>query len=137
MKFRSWLVGAAAAALLVLAPLAASAQGTVATADAKDYVGTWTLTLESPQGAFEQSLVVKDAAGKLAAEISNQMQPGAIAITEIAKSGPDLVLKFSGDFQGMPFDASITLTPDGANKAKVSMDIMNGAFVMAGAGVKK
>ena len=137
MKLQSWLVGAVAAAVLVFAPLSASAQNSVATADAKDFVGTWTISLESPQGAFEQSLAIKDVGGKLAAEISNQMQPGAIAISEIAKSGPDLVLKFSGDFQGMPFDASITLTPDGANKAKASMDIMNGAFVMAGAATKK
>ena len=137
MKLQSLFVGAIMAAVVALAPLTAWAQNSVATAEAKDFVGTWTLTLESPQGAFEQTLVVKDAAGKLAAEISNQMQPGAVAISDIAKSGTDLVLKFAGDFQGQAFEAAITLTPDGANKAKVQFDIMNGAFVMAGDGVKK
>jgi hypothetical protein len=137
MKLQSRFVGALVAAVLALAPLTAWAQNSVATAEAKDFVGTWTLTLESPQGAFEQTLVVKDASGKLAAEVSSQMQPGAVAIGDIAKSGTDLVLKFAGDFQGNAFEAAITLTPDGANKAKVQFDIMNGAFVMAGSGVKK
>ena len=137
MKLKTWFVGAIAAAVVALAPLAAFAQSSVATAEATAFVGTWTLSLESPQGAFEQSLVIKDASGKLAAEVSNQMQPGAVPITDIAKSGTDLVLKFAGDFQGNAFTASITLSPDGSDKAKVSMDIMDGAFVMAGTGVKK
>jgi len=137
MKLKTWFVGAIAAAVVALAPLAAFAQSSVATAEATAFVGTWTLSLESPQGAFEQSLVIKDASGKLAAEVSNQMQPGAVPITDIAKSGTDLVLKFAGDFQGNAFTASITLSPDGTDKAKVSMDIMDGAFVMAGTGVKK
>ena len=137
MKLKTWFLGAIAAAVVALAPLTAFAQTSVATADAKAFVGTWTLSLESPQGAFEQSLVIKDASGKLAAEVSNQMQPGAVPITDIAKSGTDLVLKFAGDFQGNAFTAAITLSPDGTDKAKVSMDIMDGAFVMAGTGVKK
>ena len=103
MKLKTWFVGAIAAAVVALAPLTAFAQNSVATAEAKAFVGTWTLSLESPQGAFEQSLVIKDASGKLAAEVTSQMQPGAVAITDIAKSGTDLVLKFAGDFQGNAF----------------------------------
>jgi len=137
MKLQSWFVGAIAVAVLALAPLTAFAQNSVATADAKGFVGSWTLSLESPQGAFEQLLVVKDASGKLAAEVSNQMQPTPAPVTDIAKSGADLVLKFAGDFQGNAFTATITLSPEGTDKAKVMFDIMDGAFVMAGTGVKK
>lgn len=47
------------------------------------------------------------------------------------------MLKFTAEFAGMTFDAKITLVPDGAGKAKVSFDIMDGQFVMDGTGVKK
>ena len=39
--------------------------------------------------------------------------------------------------QGQAFAAKITLTPDGADKAKVTFDVMDGQFVMEGTGVKK
>ena len=81
--------------------------------------------------------MLKDANGKVAGEISNQLQPGALEITDISKAGTDLVLKFTGDFQGQAFAAKITLTPDGADKAKVTFDVMDGQFLMEGTGVKK
>jgi len=65
------------------------------------------------------------------------MAPGAQKVTDITKSGSDLVLKFAGDFQGNAFDAAITMTPDGTDKAKVTFDIMDGQFVMDGTGTKK
>lgn len=47
------------------------------------------------------------------------------------------MLKFAGNFQGQPFDAVITLTPDGTDKVKVTFDINAGQFSMSGTGVKK
>jgi hypothetical protein len=123
------------AALLLFAPLMVSAQ-TLAPADAADFMGEWTLTLESQQGSFEQTLSVKDDAGKVVAEISSQMQPEVQKITDVTKSGGNLVLKFAGSFQGNPFDAAITVTPDGPDKAKVSFDINGGQFTMVGAGTR-
>lgn len=137
MKRQSRFVQAIAVATLVLSPMMALAQSpALATAEAAAFVGSWTLTLESPQGAFAQTLVIKDAEGHVAAEISNELQPDAVAITDIAKAGEDLVLKFTGDFQGQPFNATITMTPDGDDKSKVSFDVMDGQFVMEGAGIK-
>jgi hypothetical protein len=123
-------------ALLLLTPLLASAQ-TLAPADAGDFIGVWSVMLDTPQGSFEQTLTVKDDAGKVVAEISSQMQPEAQKITDVSKAGANLVLKFSGDFQGNPFDAAITVTPDGADKVKVMFDINGGQFTMAGAGIRK
>ena len=77
-------------------------------ADAGAFMGSWSLALDSPQGTFEQSLVLKDEAGKVVAEISNQMQPEVQKVTDVSKKGSDLVLKFAGNFQGNPFDAEIT-----------------------------
>jgi hypothetical protein len=123
--------------VFLVSPLIAVAQAPLALADAAGFLGTWTLMLQSPQGPFEQELKVKDDGGKVVAEITNQMQTTPQAITDLSKSGADLVLKFAGDFQGTPFSAKITITPDGANKAKVVFDVMDGQFTMEGTGSKK
>lgn len=128
------LIGTLALAL-VLSPLVASAQ--LASADAGPFMGSWALTLEGPQGAFEQSLVLKDEGGKVVGEMSNEMQPETQVVTDVTKEQENLVLKFAGNFQGNPFDAVITLTPDGADKVKVLFDINAGMFSMSGTGVKK
>jgi hypothetical protein len=119
-----------------LASAVISAQALTA-ADAGAFMGSWTLALDSPQGNFEQNLVLKEEAGKVVAEISNQMQPEVQKVTDVSKKGADLVLKFAGNFQGNPFDAAITMTPDGTDKVKVSFDINGGQFTMNGTGTKK
>jgi hypothetical protein len=125
------------ALLLVLLPFASIAEAQLAPADAGAFMGAWTLSLESPQGAFEQSLILKDEAGKVVGEMSSQMQPDVQKVTDVTKKGDDVILKFAGNFQGNPFDAMITLTPDGANKCKVTFDINGGQFTMSGTGTKK
>ena len=121
---------------VAMASVVISAQALTA-ADAGAFMGSWTIALDSPQGPFEQSLVLKEDGGKVVGEISNQMQPGVQKVTDISKSGSDLVLKFAGDFQGNAFDATITLVPDGADKAKVTFDVNGGQFTMSGTGTKK
>lgn len=124
------------ALVLALASSMTSAQS-LTVADLGSFAGEWTLTLDTPQGAFEQSLIFKDEDGKAIAEMSNQMQPETQKVTDISKNGTDIVLKFSGNFQGNPFDAAITLTPDGTDKCKVSFDVNSGQFTMSGTGTKK
>jgi hypothetical protein len=128
------LLGTIALAIALSVNLAAQ-QLTVA--DAGAFMGSWVLTLDSPQGAFEQTMELKDEGGKAVAELSSAMQPDVQKVTDVTKKGNDLVLKFAGNFQGNPFDAEITLVPDGADKAKVTFDINGGQFTMNGTGVKK
>ena len=128
------LIGTLAVVLALSSQLWAQA---LTVADLGMFTGEWTLTLDSPQGTFEQSVVFKDEGGKAIAEMSNQMQPETQKVTDITKSGTDVVLKFSGNFQGNPFDAAITLTPDGTDKCKVSFDVNGGQFTMNGTGTKK
>src|SRR5215813_8702782 len=109
MKLQSWIVGAIAAIALLAAP-PVKAQSALASAEATAFLGTWTVTLDSPQGPFEQTLELKDAGGKVSGQITSAIAPDPVAITEIAKDGQDLVLKFNGDFQGTAFTAKITLT---------------------------
>jgi hypothetical protein len=122
------------AASLLLIPAAASAQA-LAPADAAAFLGQWSVTLDSPQGAFEQTITVFEDEGKVVAEIYNQMQ-GAQKVTDVAMAGDNLVLKFAGDFQGNPFDATVTMVPDGEDKAKVSFVINAGMFTMDGPGTR-
>ena len=109
----------------------------LAPADAGAFMGSWSLTLDSPQGPFEQTLVLKDEGGKVIAEISNQMMPDVQKVTDVSKKGDDLIMKYAGNFQGNAFDATITMTPDGTDKAKVTFDVNGGQFTMSGTGTKK
>ena len=109
----------------------------LAPADAGAFLGSWALMLDTPQGAFEQTLVLKDEGGKVIGEISNQMAPEVQQVTDVSKKGDDLILKFAGNFQGNAFDAMITMTPDGTDKAKVTFDVNGGQFTMSGTGTKK
>jgi hypothetical protein len=128
------LVGTVALAIALSTGLGAAQ---LTPADAGAFMGTWTLSLDSPQGAFEQTMVLKDEGGKAVAEISSQMAPDVQKVTDVTKKGSDLVLKFAGNFQGNPFDAEITMTPDGTDKCKVTFDVNGGQFTMSGTGVKK
>ena len=127
------LLGTLAIAIALSTGLSAQ----ISPADAAAFLGSWALMLDSPQGSFEQSLVLKDEGGKVVAEISNDMQPDVQKVTDISKNGGDLVLKFAGNFQGNPFDAAITLIPDGTDKLKVEFDVNAGQFTMSGTGTKK
>jgi hypothetical protein len=122
------------AVVLALSSSISYAQALTA-ADLGSFMGTWSLVVDSPQGPFEQELVFKEEAGKVMAEMNSQL--GNQKITDVSKDGGNVVLKFAGDFQGQPFDAAITLTPDGTDKCKVSFDVNGGQFSMSGSGTKK
>jgi hypothetical protein len=112
------------------------ASQTLAIADLGSFAGEWTLTIDSPQGPFEQSLAFKDEGGKAIAELNNDML-GMTKVTDISKDGGNLVLKYAGNFQGTAFDAAVTLTPDGTDKIKVTFDVNAGQLSMSGSGIKK
>jgi hypothetical protein len=132
MKIKSFL---AALALIVAAPLAASGQSALDTSAAANFLGTWSLTMDSPQGAFVMGLEVTDAAGKVAAAVGAPELGGMQDVTDISLSGADLVLLYSIDVQGQTAPIALTLTPDGA-ELNVSMDFADGMFVMMGRGAK-
>ena len=128
------LFGMLAVVLALSSNIFASQALTVA--DLGSFAGEWTLTLDTPQGPFDQSLAFKAEAGKAVAEMSSDMA-GTQKVTDISKDGGNLVLKFAGNFQGNPYDAAVTLMPDGTDKLKVTFDVNGGPFTMSGSGVKK
>ena len=113
----------------------AQAPAPLPVADAAKFMGTWLLTLDSPQGPFALTLNVTDNGGAVAAELTSDMMP-AQKVTDISKAGNDLVLKYQGDFQGQAFAAKITLSPV-EDKLGVTFDVMDGQFMMTGTGAKK
>lgn len=74
--------------------------------------------------------------GKLAGELTSDLMP-AQEVSDISKSGEDLVLKYAGNFQGNSFDAKITMTPSGDNTVNLLFDVNGGQFQMSGTGTKK
>ena len=130
------------AALLVAACLSTGAvlraqapAAPLATADAAKFMGAWLLTLDSPQGPFAMTMTLTDVDGKVACELTSDIMP-AQKVTDISKSGNDLVLKYQGDFQGQAFSAKITLTLV-EDKLGINFDVMDGQFMMSGVGTKK
>ncbi len=116
----------------------ASAQSEVASADAAKFMGIWALEVTSPQGSLPLSLTIKDQGGKVAGELkADMLAPADPALKDITKSGEDLVVRYSGEAQGMSIPVAITLTLDGADKLKVKFDIADGQFSMDGTGIKK
>lgn len=124
--------------LVVLAFVrAASAQSALAAAEAATFMGGWTLGLDTPQGAMSMELTLKDEGGKVAGSISAEpMIPGVTKITDIAKDGIKLVLKYILEVQGMSIPAVITLIPDG-DKWTAGFDFADGQFQVNGTAVKK
>jgi hypothetical protein len=122
-------------AVFLLSGAALRAQAPLATADAEKFMGAWLLTLDSPQGPFAMTMTLTEVEGKVACELTSDIMP-AQKVTDISKSGNDLVLKYQGDYQGQAFSAKITLTPV-EDKLGINFDVMDGQFMMSGVGTRK
>jgi len=105
-----------AAALLgaVFSPAAATAQSMLDTSEAKAFLGNWNVALEAEFGAFEMGLNLQDRGGKVAASVGSSQQ-GMSNVTDITRSGENLVLSYEMDYQGqrLPVTLTLTLGPDG------------------------
>ena len=116
------------------APAAAAAPGAVSPADAKPFLGDWTIAGESQMGPFVVNLSVKDEAGKVAATISSEIQPPT-AVADITKGSNGLVMRYSFDFDGNSIPAVLTLAMK-ADKLDALFSFGDGAFEMGGVGTK-
>ena len=114
---------------IMLAPAVAWAQ------DAKAFVGDWVLTVEGRRGPQERPLTIKDAGGKLSAELGGG-RGGPVAITDVTVKGNEATLKWSQDMQGNSVPVVMTLTmKDGG--LVVKQDMAGGQFSQSGTGKKK
>ncbi len=133
-RVRTTIVLAAFAVVTLAGSGIARAQ--ITAEQAGNFMGEWTLNLDSPQGPFALTLKLAEKEGKVEGELTSDIAPPQ-TVTDVSKSDADLVLKYIGNFQGQSFDAKITLTPDGEKNVKILFDVMSGQFLMNGSGVKK
>jgi hypothetical protein len=125
----------AAFALAVALPVAASAQSSLDTSQAQAFLGSWSVSFESPQGELVLDMVISDSSGKVAASIGAEIMGGMQDVTNISRSGDNLVLRYEIDAQGQMAPVALTLVPDGA-ALNASMDFADGMFVMDGVATK-
>jgi hypothetical protein len=121
-------------ALFLLLPHAVSAQSQLDTSAATAFLGSWSLSFDSPQGAFVMELEVSDSSGKIAASVGSEMMgAGSQEVGDVSMAGGSLVLRYELDAQGQMVPVALTVAPDGA----ASMDFADGMFTMPGRGTKQ
>ena len=133
---------AVAAALLaaVVSPRAVSAQSDLDASDASEFMGKWSISFQSDAGMIEFPLEITDQGGKVAAKVGlpdfGGSGPGApVDVTDLSRSGDDLVLSYEFDAQGNLVPVSLILTRDGEGLAAV-FDLAGGAFTLSGTGTR-
>lgn len=128
------LAGAPVAAHTALVPAqAASTQPAQATpAEAKPFLGDWTINAESPMGPATLQLSVLEEGGVVRARIKGGEQ-GESAVSDVRAQAQSLVLRYTFDYQGTPVPTVVALTPDGET-LKADFSMMDGQFEMKGIG---
>ena len=103
--------------------------------EAQPFIGTWVVTMETPRGSAEQTIILSDVGGKVAARMEGG-RGGGVDITEVSKDGDDLLLEFERSFQGQSIDIELTLSLDG-DMLHATQDIGGGQFSMSGTGKRQ
>lgn len=119
MTFRLFAFRALVASSVVVCAGAATAQ----VPSTQDLVGTWSLTMTSPQGTHPGTLVIKDEAGKLAGAMTGEM--GSIPV-DVKTTETGVSIAFTVDYQGQPLPIVLAGKVAGATM-KGAVDYGNGA----------
>jgi hypothetical protein len=128
MCTRKFALRALVASFAVALATAASAQAP----STQDLVGTWNITLTSPQGSHPTTVVIKDDAGQLVGEVTGMPTVGGMKVTT---SDAGVRLTFAVDYQGQPVDVVMVGKLAGA-ELKGTVDYANGAATGDFAGTK-
>ena len=128
----SLFVTATVLSILLAYPSASSAQS-VTPAEAKAFLGTWSIDVDTPGGPITVDLTLKDTAGKVGGEIGGGGNP-MVTIAEITKKGSSLVMKYEADVQGAA--TPITLTAD-VNGDKMTANFDAAGMALPGSGTRK
>lgn len=111
--------------ILLVYPAMSGAQ-TVTSADAKAFMGTWAIDVNTPGGPMTVDLTVKEVAGEVTAEIGGGTTGGPMStVSEITKNGSSLVMQYEADVPQAGL-TSITLTAEAAG------DTLTASFDVAG-----
>lgn len=119
MALRKFAFQALVASSVVVCASVATAQSPSTQA----LVGTWNLTLTSPQGTHPGTVTITDEAGKLAGAMTGAM--GSLPV-EVKTTETGVSLAFTVDYQGQPLPVVMAGKVDGAT-IKGTVDYGNGA----------
>jgi type 1 glutamine amidotransferase len=137
---RSSIAALVALALLASSPLiaraaprqtASPAQATPA--DAKPFVGDWTINAESPMGPATLQLSVMEEGGVVRARMKGGEQ-GESSISDVRAQAQSLVLRYTFDYQGQPIPTVVVLTPQAESTLGADFSMIDGQFEMKGVG---
>jgi hypothetical protein len=132
----TWRLALAGAILgAASSPLAASAQSQLDTSEAQAFVGEWDLNVQTDMGPLAFDLEIADQGGKVGASMGSPDLGGMQEVTDITRSGDDLVLRYQMDAQGQLVPVAVTLTPN-AEGLDVSLDFADGMYTASGTGTK-
>jgi hypothetical protein len=130
-----------AAALWIGAALPAGAQNeskaiAATPQNAAAFVGEWTISAKGSYGDFAATVVLKVTGGKIEGDITDTN--GRHPLGDVSKSGESLIAYYAFDYNGMPIDVVVTLTPNDKDKrTDAYLDFANGAAQFTGTAVKK
>ncbi len=82
-------------------------------AEAKDWLGTWNISMDFQGTPVSMTLALTDAGGKVAGVLESPTNPEPIAISDITKTDDGLELKYGIEFGGNPVDLVMALVNDG------------------------
>jgi hypothetical protein len=97
---------------LLLAGPAAGGQGsTLASSEARAFIGTWVFAMTEPKGA-QETVRITDKVGQIAATVQAQQFP-PIEVSDVAKIGENLILRATRFENGKPIEALVILKLNG------------------------
>lgn len=123
--------GASLAQEAEAAPSAAALQAS----EAQDFLGEWVLEMESPQGAFDADLALKEVEGNVVAELG-MPRFGNRTIEDIARTEGGLRLSFQSTFGDQSFNLVLDVARDGEG-LKGGLAEENGLFQIPFTGVTR
>ncbi|HWV57148.1 MAG TPA: hypothetical protein VNZ57_06725 [Longimicrobiales bacterium] len=129
--------GLFALALVIALPGALAAQETptsVATAEAQEFLGDWTVSLDSEMGPFSFTVHLTDAEGKVAGRIATEMMgaPESVNAERVVKQGNNLRIDYTAEFDGQPIPISVFIIPAEGGSYRASLDVAGGMFSASG-----
>jgi hypothetical protein len=117
-------------------PQAAQPTATIATVeDAKPFLGSWTTTFDSPQGAVTFDIDINVDSGDPGATVKNALI-GESTVTDVTKAGTALILRYEVNVQGTQVSVDISLVPEGEN-LKANFSFMGGQFAASSLATRK
>ena len=121
-------------ALLAGTPPVTGQDAWILAAEARAFLGEWSVILEGPEGPVELRFDLADDRGQLLGIVQG-WDGSTILAEEITMSGSDLLLSYRMDYRGEGFRVALSLSPDTLGLA-VTLAGGGGAFTLTGTGVR-